>query len=80
MANIESGNWVMTAAEREQQRASEAEEARRVATGGKKRIQPGKIIKSSLRLLSIVRIVVAALTPGVSFNHSMLCFTSTYTA
>jgi len=65
MANVESGNWVMNAAERQQQRAMEADEARRVAAGGKVRIQPGKIIKSSLRILSIIRIIVAALTPGV---------------
>jgi inner membrane protein COX18 len=74
MAHVESGNWVMTAAEREQQRASEAEEAKRVG-----RIRPGKIIKSSLRSLSIVRIVVAALTPGVSRNYSVQCATGIYT-
>jgi len=77
MANVESGNWVMNAAEREQKRTFEAEEAKRVATGGKVQIQPGKIISTSLRTLSIIRIIVAALTPGVSFNHSMKC---TYTA
>jgi hypothetical protein len=73
MANVESGNWVMNAAEQEQQRAIEAKEARRVATGGKVRIQPGKIIKTSLRALSIFRIIVAALTPGVCFNHLVQC-------
>lgn len=67
MANVESGNWVMNAAEREQRRAIEAEETRRVATGGKAKIPAGKIIKTSLRALSIIRIIVAALTPGVSF-------------
>jgi len=64
MANLESGNWVMNAAEREQQRAIEAEEAQRVASGGKVHIQPGKIIKFGLRALSVIRIIVAALTPG----------------
>ena len=66
MANVESGNWVMNAAEREQQRLSEAEEVKRLAAGGKVQIQPRKIIKTGLRGLSIIRIVVAALTPGVS--------------
>ena len=71
MANVESGNWVMNAAEREQQHATEAAEAKRIAIGGKVRIQPGKIIKMSLRGLSIIRIIVAALTPGVSFIHNV---------
>jgi len=65
MANVESGSWIMNAAEREQQRLSEVEEAKRIAAGGKIRIQPRKIIKTGLRGLSIIRIVVAALTPGV---------------
>lgn len=78
MANVESGNWVMNAAEREQQRAIEAEEAKRVASGGKVRIQPGKIIKFGLRALSIIRIIVAALTPGVSFSVIIIICTKIY--
>jgi len=61
---VESGSWVMNAAEREQQRLSETEEAKRLAAGGKVQIQPRKIIKTGLRGLSIIRIVIAALTPG----------------
>lgn len=73
MANVESGSWVMNAAEREQQRLSEAEEVNRLAAGGKVRVQPRKIIKTALRGLSIIRIVVAALTPGVrSFVHTSM--------
>ncbi|KAF9569292.1 hypothetical protein CPC08DRAFT_701796 [Agrocybe pediades] len=64
MANVESSNWVMNAAEREQQRSMEEREAKRVADGGKPRIHPGKLIKTVLRGLSVVRIVIAALTPG----------------
>ncbi|KAF8913988.1 membrane insertase OXA1/ALB3/YidC [Gymnopilus junonius] len=64
MANVESGNWVMNAAERQQRRAIEEQEAKRIAEGGKPRIHPGKVIKSTLRGLSILRIIVAALTPG----------------
>lgn len=70
MAHVESGNWVMSAAERERQRAIEAKEARLAAADGKMRIQPGKAIKSGLRALSIIRIIVAAMTPGVSYLTS----------
>jgi len=66
MANVESSNWVMNAAEKEQQRNMEEREAKRVAEGGKPRIHPGKVIKSVLRGLSIFRIIIAAMTPGVS--------------
>ncbi|KAJ3500756.1 hypothetical protein NLJ89_g9648 [Agrocybe chaxingu] len=64
MANVESGNWVMNAAEKEQLRAAEEREAKRVAEGGKPRIHPGKVIKSVLRGLSVFRIIIAAMTPG----------------
>ncbi|KAF8165260.1 60Kd inner membrane protein-domain-containing protein [Crassisporium funariophilum] len=64
MANVESGNWVMNAAEREQVRKTEEQEAKRVADGGKPRIHPGKVLKTVLRGLSIFRIVIAAMTPG----------------
>ncbi|KAF8205062.1 60Kd inner membrane protein-domain-containing protein [Pholiota molesta] len=52
MLNVESRNWFMNAAERERQQALEG--------------QPhiSNLIKPVLRGLSIVRIVVAALTPG----------------
>ncbi|PFH52805.1 hypothetical protein AMATHDRAFT_1848 [Amanita thiersii Skay4041] len=66
MANVESSNWVMTAAERERaRRIEELNEKRRMEQGGKARvIQPQKIIKSTLRFLSVARIIVAAMTPG----------------
>ncbi|KDR83652.1 hypothetical protein GALMADRAFT_55296 [Galerina marginata CBS 339.88] len=64
MANVESGNWVMNAAEKAQQRRAEDEEANRVAEGEKPRLHPGKVIKSVLRGLSIIRIIIAAMTPG----------------
>lgn len=65
MANVESGNWVMNAAEREQQRQIAEQESKRVAEGGKPRLHPGKVLKTLLRGLSIVRIIIAAITPGV---------------
>ena len=69
MANVESGNWVLNAAEREQQRESQAAEQKRIAEGGEQRIRPGQHIKSALRGLSILRIIFAAVAPGVS-----ICF------
>lgn len=53
MANVESKNWLMTAAEREQQRQFE------------NRPHAANLIKPILRGLSVIRIVVAAITPGV---------------
>jgi inner membrane protein COX18 len=59
MLNVESRNWFMNAAERERQQALEG--------------QPhiSNLIKPVLRGLSIVRIVVAALTPGVSLMDAV---------
>ena len=73
MANVESGNWVLTAVEREQIRKADLEEKKRVLEGGKPRLHPGKVFKTILRGLSIVRIIIAAMTPGVRFFF-LLCF------
>jgi len=64
MANVESGNWVLNAAEREQERKADQEERKRILGGGKPRLHPGKVFKTILRGLSIVRIIIAGLTPG----------------
>jgi inner membrane protein COX18 len=73
MANVESGNWVLNAAEREQVRKAEEEDRKRILESGKLQLHPGKILKTSLRGLSIVRIIIAAMTPGVRFSS---CFVS----
>ncbi|KAF9485270.1 hypothetical protein BDN70DRAFT_847974 [Pholiota conissans] len=52
MANVESRNWFMNAAERERQQTLESQR------------HIGNLVKPILRGLSVVRIVVAALTPG----------------
>jgi inner membrane protein COX18 len=73
MANVESGNWVMNAAEREQTRLIEARNAKRIAEGGKPNIEPRKILRTVLRSLSVGRIILASITPGVaspSINNS----------
>ncbi|KAF9495398.1 hypothetical protein BDN71DRAFT_1447556 [Pleurotus eryngii] len=64
MANVESSNWVMTAAERERQQRLDEVNAKRIAEGGKPTIQPNKLLKSGLRLLSVGRIIFAAVMPG----------------
>ena len=73
MANVESGNWVLNAAEREQVRKADQKEKKRVSEGGKPRLHPGKVLKTFLRGLSIVRIIIAAMTPGVRIFF-LLCF------
>jgi len=64
MANVESGNWVLNAAEREQARKADQEEKKRVLEGGKPQLHPSKVLKTFLRGLSVVRIIIAAMTPG----------------
>ena len=73
MANVESGNWVLNTGEREQARKADQEEKGRVLESGKPRLHPGKILKTFLRGLSIVRIIIAAMTLGVRFFP---CFVS----
>ena len=73
MAHVESGNWVLNAAEKEQIRRAEQKERERILQSGKLSINPAKLLKDSLRGLSIVRIIITALTPGVSF---FFCFVS----
>ncbi|GLB33903.1 putative 60Kd inner membrane protein [Lyophyllum shimeji] len=64
MANVESSNWVMNAAERERERQIEEQNAKILAAGGKPQIRPRALIKSGLRVLSIGRIIIAAVAPG----------------
>jgi len=68
MANVESSIWVMTAAERERaQKIQEMNEKKNAELGkGARIILPQKIIKTTLRFMSVARIIVAAVTPGVS--------------
>ena len=68
MANVESSTWFMTAAERERvQKIQEMNEKKHAELGkGASIIRPQKIIKTTLRFLSVARIIVAAVTPGVS--------------
>jgi inner membrane protein COX18 len=67
MANVESSNWVMNAAERERVRKNEEKNAKRIADGGKPNIEPKRLLKTGLRVLSVGRIILASITPGVPF-------------
>lgn len=66
MANVESSNWVMNAAERERSREIEEKNDIIRAQGGQTTVKPKNFLKPSMRILSILRILVAATTPGVS--------------
>ncbi|KAF7301753.1 Cytochrome oxidase biogenesis protein [Mycena indigotica] len=64
MANVESNNWLMSAVQRDRMRKMEEDREKQIAAGRRSPIQVHKIIKSSLSLLSVVRIIVAAFSPG----------------
>ena len=65
LANVESSRWFMTEKERERERKVDQWTAEKRAKGHFI-LQPKKYIQSSLRLLSLGRIIVGALVPGVS--------------
>ena len=67
MANVESNSWLMNAAERAKLRSLEQEKAKRITEEGKRSIELGKVVKTALRGLSVLRIIVASVTPGVGF-------------
>ncbi|KAG5639282.1 hypothetical protein H0H81_004943 [Sphagnurus paluster] len=64
MVNVESGNWVMNAAERQRERQIEEKHAQAQAEAGKPTIKPKAVIKFFMRGLSIFRIIIAAIAPG----------------
>lgn len=63
LANVESSRWFITDAQRERQEKVQKWKEDRVARG-ETVIEPQKIIKSTLRLISVGRIVVATMVPG----------------
>ena len=64
MANVESSSWLMTVKQRENLAKLE-EKRKQMQAEGKRILEPGKIIKNALRGLSVVRILVASVMPGV---------------
>ncbi|EIW82111.1 hypothetical protein CONPUDRAFT_102897 [Coniophora puteana RWD-64-598 SS2] len=63
LANVESSRWLMTDAQREREVKVQQWKEAKVAKGDTV-LEPQKIIKSSLRILSVGRIVVATMVPG----------------
>jgi inner membrane protein COX18 len=64
LANVESSRWFMTEQQRDRQLEVQKWKEERVARG-ETVLEPQKIIKSALRLVSVGRIIVATMVPGV---------------
>ncbi|KIJ20251.1 hypothetical protein PAXINDRAFT_166359 [Paxillus involutus ATCC 200175] len=63
LANVESSRWFMTEQQRDRQLEVQKWKEERVARG-ETVLEPQKIIKSALRLVSVGRIIVATMVPG----------------
>ncbi|KAN0097508.1 60Kd inner membrane domain containing protein [Tylopilus felleus] len=63
LANVESSRWFMTDEQRQREDKVQKWREERIAKG-ERVIQPQKIIKSALRLVSIGRILIATMVPG----------------
>ena len=64
LANVESSRWFISAAVREREDAEQERIAEQRAQG-QNVLEPRKIVQSGLRLLSIGRILIGAVVPGV---------------
>jgi len=69
LANVESSRWFMTEAQLQREKQVQRWKEERVGKG-ETVLEPQKIIKSVLRVVSIGRIFVASMVPGV--GHSRL--------
>lgn len=63
LANVESSRWFMTDAQLKREEQVQQWKAQRV-TRGETVLEPQKIVKSSLRLVSVGRILIASMVPG----------------
>ncbi|OAX44558.1 hypothetical protein K503DRAFT_678466 [Rhizopogon vinicolor AM-OR11-026] len=63
LANVESSRWFITEAQRDREEKVQKWKEDRVARG-ETVIEPQKIIKSVLRLISVGRIIIATMVPG----------------
>ncbi len=73
LANVESSSslrWFASAEAKEREELEEKRNAEKRAQGNIV-LQPRKIVQSSLRLLSVGRILIGALVPGVRTPHSL---------
>jgi inner membrane protein COX18 len=64
LANVESSRWFVNAAAREREDAEQKRVAEQRAQG-RIVLEPRKIVQSGLRLLSVGRILIGAVVPGV---------------
>ena len=64
LANVESSRWFVSAAVREREDAEEKRVAEQRAQG-RIVLEPRKIVQSGLRFLSVGRILIGAVVPGV---------------
>ena len=65
LANVESSHWFVDAATRERRAEQEKANAEKKAQG-QIVLEPQKIVQSALRVLSVGRILVGLVVPGVS--------------
>lgn len=65
LANVESSRWFITAEQQARQEKVEKWNAEKRAQGHTV-IEPKKIVQNGLRILSVGRILIAAMVPGVS--------------
>jgi inner membrane protein COX18 len=71
LANVESSRWFITGEQREREEKVQKWKEDRVSRG-ETVIEPQKIVKSVLRLISVGRIIIATMVPGVSALSSFL--------
>jgi inner membrane protein COX18 len=67
-ANVESAKWFISDAQKSRQEKVERWNAEKRAQGDTV-IEPKKIVQNVLRVMSVGRILIAAMVPGVSILH-----------
>jgi mitochondrial inner membrane protein COX18 len=75
LANVESSSWFMTDAQRHKRAITDAKFKKSVEAG-EVRFQSDKIVKSGLRFLSVGRILIASMVPGVGHFKNDSCIFS----
>ncbi|KAF9268070.1 hypothetical protein L218DRAFT_954458 [Marasmius fiardii PR-910] len=64
MANVDSASWAFNSYEVQLQRDLEEKKKRLAAEQGARHIEPKKIVRSTMRVLSVARIGLGAIAPG----------------
>ena len=68
LANVESSHWFIGDAAKARL-AAESEKNAATRAEGKIVIEPRKIIQTALRIMSVGRIIISAMVPGVCFSN-----------